>query len=186
MATLESVSIRNAITADIPFLRDLIERSVRGLQTNDYTPAQIEGALGHALDLDTQLIADETYFIAEIDNTIVASGGWSYRDTLCGGDHLPCRELKLLDPTRDAAKIRAIYVAPEWARRGLGTMMLEYCERQALATGFRRLEMGSTLTGVPLYTLRGYREFKRSLVALPNKEDLLVVHMNKTLIEPSI
>jgi ribosomal protein S18 acetylase RimI-like enzyme len=182
MPSLESISIRTATSADIPALHALIEASVRGLQANDYTAAQIEGALGHALGLDSQLIADQTYFVAETyDSVIVASGGWSYRSTLCGGDHLPGRQLTALDPAHDAAKIRAIYVHPQWSRRGLGSMMLAHCEQQAYAAGFRSVEMGSTLTGVPLYTLRGYRECNRSTIALLNSEGLMVVHMNKRL-----
>ncbi|MBW4037880.1 MAG: GNAT family N-acetyltransferase [Acidobacteria bacterium] len=182
MPNLESISIRTATSADIPALHALIEASVRGLQANDYTPAQIEGALGHALGLDSQLIADQTYFVAETHGRIIiACGGWSFRSTLCGGDHLPGRQLTALDPAHDAAKIRAIYVHPHWSRRGLGTMILAHCEQQAYAAGFHTVEMGSTLTGVPLYTLRGYRECNRSTIALPNSEGLIIVHMNKRL-----
>lgn len=155
---------------------------MRGLQAKDYSPAEIEGALGHVLGLDSQLIEDGTYFVAETkEGAIAASGGWSYRKTLCGGDRLPGREMGRLDPVRDAAKIRAIYVHPAWARRGVGSWLLEHCERQAEAAGFRQLEMGSTLTGVPLYTLRGYREVERTALALPNGEKLVVVRMNKSL-----
>lgn len=182
MGAIEEIEIRAATNADVPALNALIEASVRGLQGNDYTPAEIEGALGHALGLDSQLIADGTYFVAEAaDGSVAGSGGWSYRTTLCGSDHLPGREAGRLDPAVDAAKIRAIFVHPSWARRGLGSLILAYCEGQAQEAGYRRLEMGSTLTGVPLYSLRGYRERERIAIALPNGEELAVVRMTKNL-----
>jgi GNAT superfamily N-acetyltransferase len=138
--------IRRATFCDIPALQVLIEQSVRGLQANDYSPEQIEGALGHALGLDTQLIEDGTYFVAELANrsVIVGCGGWSNRGTLFGNDHGPNRQRALLDPDRDAATIRAIFVDPDWARKGLGSLILRHCEERAEAGGFGRLEMGST------------------------------------------
>jgi N-acetylglutamate synthase-like GNAT family acetyltransferase len=182
MGEVDELVIRRASSADVPLLSALIEASVRGLQAADYTNEQLDGALGHALGLDSQLIADGTYFLAETrQGEIVASGGWSYRKTLCGGDHLAGRETGSLDPGRDAAKIRAIYVHPRWARKGLGSKILEHCERQAQAAGFQELEMGSTLTGVPLYETRGYREVERMAIASPNGEHYIVVRMNKCL-----
>ena len=183
MKICPTFSIRPATSLDAPALRHLIELSVRHLQKNDYSPEQIEGALGHALGLDTQLIEDGTYFVAEPEGTalIVACGGWSNRKTLFGSDHGPNRETALLDPATDAAKIRAIFVHPEWARQGLGSLILSHCEAAAAHAGFRRLEMGSTLTGVPLYTLRGYQEVGRVDVPLPNGAVLPVVHMVKYL-----
>jgi GNAT superfamily N-acetyltransferase len=179
-----SIVIRQAKAMDISALRSLIELSVRGLQKGDYTPAQIEGALGHALGLDTQLIEDRTYFVAEAaeqGGLIVACGGWSNRRTLFGSDRGPNRENAFLDPKTDAAKIRAIFVHPQWARNGLGSLILKHCEEAAQRAGFRTLEMGSTLTGVPLYTLRGYVPHERVAVPLPNGETLPVIHMVKVL-----
>jgi GNAT superfamily N-acetyltransferase len=176
--------IRQANSADIDELRRLIELSVRVLQRNDYTPAQIEGALGHALGLDTQLIQDGTYFAAvpaSNPGLIAGCGGWSYRKTLFGSDHGPHREIGLLDPATEPAKIRAIFVHPEWARRGLGTLILKHCEDAAQRSGFSRLEMGSTLTGVPLYTLKGYERRETVGIPLPNGEVLPIVHMVKQL-----
>ena len=166
---VDGVVIRRAEAEDIPALHALIEASVRGLQANDYTQAEIEGALGHALGLDSQLVKDGTYFIAEVAGEMVASGGWSYRATA------------RLDPATDAAKIRAIFVHPAWARKGLGTLMLEHCEGAARAAGFRRLEMGSTLTGVPLYLLRGYVAGERIAIPLPNGESLPILKMTKSV-----
>lgn len=179
-----SIDIRLAQNADIPALHQLIEASVRGLQAGDYTPRQIEGALGGVLGLDTQLIADQTYYVAEsfTDDGVTAlagCGGWSYRKTLFGSDHGPGREAELLDPGVDAAKIRAIFVHPAWARRGIGSAILKHCEDAAEAAGFRRFEMGSTLTGVPLYSLKGYVEVERVAVPLPNGEAVTVVKMRK-------
>jgi GNAT superfamily N-acetyltransferase len=181
-----SFTIRVATPADVPLLHALIEASVRGLQANDYTPAQIEGALGTVLGLDTQLIADETYFVVEAVNAsgekvMAACGGWSKRKTLFGGDHATIREPELLDPRSDAAKIRAFFVHPDWARRGIGTLLLETCENAAKTAGFSRFEMGSTLTGVPLYKLRGYHVIKPIEVPLPNGESLPVVRMAKSV-----
>lgn len=182
MGAIEEIQIRPATVADIPALNALIEASVRGLQGNDYTSAEIEAALGHALGLDSQLIADGTYFVAEsAEGSVVGCGGWSYRTTLCGSDQLPGREPASLSPAIDPAKIRAIYVHPAWARRGLGSLILAQCERRAQEAGFQRLEMGSTLTGVPLYSLCGYREQERISIALPNGESLAVVRMAKNL-----
>jgi GNAT superfamily N-acetyltransferase len=176
--------IRLANQADVPELRILIKRSVRHLQRNDYTLAQIEGALGHALGLDTQLIEDGTYFAAvpmSQPDVIAGCGGWSYRKTLFGSDHGPHREVGLLDPATERAIIRAIFVDPSWARQGLGTLILKHCEDAALRAGFRRLEMGSTLTGVPLYSLKGYESRETVAIPLPNGEVLPIVHMVKDI-----
>jgi GNAT superfamily N-acetyltransferase len=175
------LQLRTATLDDVPALHELIEQSVRRLQANDYTPAQIEGALGHALGLDTQLVQDGTYFIAEMAGAFAGCGGWSYRRTLFGSDGGPDRANALLDPAVDAAKIRAIFVHPDWSRRGIGTAILKHCEDAAVAAGFHRFEMGSTLTGVPLYSLKGYIARERIDIPLPNGEVLPVVKMTKEL-----
>jgi GNAT superfamily N-acetyltransferase len=157
---------------------------VRGLQAGDYSPAQLEQALRTVYGVDTQLIADGTYFAAEETGpagatVLVGCGGWSRRKTLYGGDQFAGREDSLLDPKTDAAKIRAFFVHPEWARRGIGGMILEACERAATAAGFTRLEMGATLTGVPFYRAKGYTELDRSEVPLGNGLTLPIVRMGK-------
>ena len=181
--------LRPAVEEDLPALHTLIAASVRGLQAADYTPAQIDGALGTVLGVDTQLIRDQTYFVAEPqENAIGGSpvlagcGGWSRRKTLFGADRGPGREPDLLDPAQDAARIRAIFVHPRFARMGLGSMILAHVEAEAVAAGFRRFEMGSTLTGVPLYLLKGYVEGERIAVPLGNGESLPVVRMTKTFL----
>ena len=178
-------TLRLATDADIPTLHALIEASVRGLQAGDYTPEQMEGALGTVLGLDTQLIQDRTYFVAEAADgqgsvRIAGCGGWSKRKTLFGADRGPGREPEMLDPATDAAKVRAIFVHPEFARQGLGSRILATVEEAARAAGFRRYEMGSTLTGVPLYRLKGYVEIERIGVPLANGETLPVVKMVKS------
>jgi GNAT superfamily N-acetyltransferase len=177
----ETFALRLATEEDIPALHTLIEASVRGLQINDYTQAQMNGALGTVLGLDTQLIQDRTYFVAEAGGKLAGCGGWSRRKTLFGADRGPGREPELLNPATDAAKVRAIFVHPEFARRGLGTLILKRVEDEAAAEGFTRYEMGSTLTGVALYRLKGYTEVERIAVPLANGEALPVVKMVKAL-----
>src|SRR5580692_9730253 len=176
-----SLTLRQAVPADIPVLRVLIDASVRGLQAVDYTPAQIEGALQSVYGVDSQLIADGTYFVVEAESVIVGCGGWSKHKTLFGGDHWAGREDSLLDPHRDAAKIRAFFVHPDWVRRGIGSMILDACEKAAAAAGFTRFEMGATLTGVALYRAKGYVALQNLEVPLKNGESLAVVRMEKRL-----
>jgi len=183
-----TIRIRQAVSADVPVLRALIDASVRGLQTQDYTPSQIESALATVYGVDTQLIADGTYFVAEAESNgdaavplIVGCGGWSKRKTLYGGDQWTGREAARLDPQHDAAKIRAFFIHPSWARRGIGTMILEACEDAAVASGFDRFEMGATLTGVLLYQARGYVALENLEVPLPNGESLPIVRMEKRI-----
>jgi GNAT superfamily N-acetyltransferase len=190
----EKIQLRLAVPEDIPVLRQVIEASVRRLQTQDYTPAQIEGALKTVFGVDSQLIADGTYIVAEADTVqagrsgqksvagacmIVGCGGWSKRKTLYGGDHWTDREDELLDPLRDAAKIRAFFIHPDWARRGIGTLILQACEDAARSAGFTRFEMGATLTGAKLFGVKGYRPVKPISIPLLNGESLPVIHMEK-------
>jgi N-acetylglutamate synthase-like GNAT family acetyltransferase len=179
------LTVRQAVLADIPALQNLIRASVLGLQAGDYTVEQREQALELVFGVDTQLIEDGTYFVAEAsveDNQVVAGcGGWSKRKTLYGSDHCAGREDAVLDPDRDAAKIRAFFVHPGWARRGVGSRILEVCEAAAVAAGFRRLEMGATLTGVPLYRARGYIEAEQHEVPLRPGVSLPIVRMVKQL-----
>jgi GNAT superfamily N-acetyltransferase len=178
-----NLTLRQAVAADISVLTALIDASVRGLQAADYTPAQIEGALQTVYGVDSQLIADGTYYVVETraGPVIVGCGGWSKRKTLFGGDCWTGREDSLLNPLHDAAKIRAFFVHPDWVRRGIGSMILEACERAAAAAGFTRFEMGATLTGVPLYRARGYVALENLEVPLKNGESLAVIRMEKPL-----
>jgi len=189
-----NIHLRLALPEDVPVLRELIDTSVRGLQTQDYTPAQIEGALKTVFGVDSQLIADGTYIVAQAKRTaieragaknapsewiIVGCGGWSKRKTLYGSDHWTGREDALLDPLRDAAKIRAFFIHPDWARRGVGSMILQACENAASSAGFTRYEMGATLTGAKLFGAKGYVAVKPISIPLLNGESLPVIHMEK-------
>jgi ribosomal protein S18 acetylase RimI-like enzyme len=187
------IHLRLAVPEDVPILRKLIEASVRGLQTQDYTPAQIEGALKTVFGVDSQLITDGTYIVAETEPSaaqrtevmnsqsglIIGCGGWSKRKTLYGSDHWTGREDALLDPLRDAAKIRAFFIHPDWARRGVASMILEACEDAARSAGFTRYEMGATLTGAKLFGAKGYVAVKPISIPLVNGESLPVIHMEK-------
>jgi GNAT superfamily N-acetyltransferase len=174
--------LRLATDADVASLSALIVRSVRELQAGDYTHLQIAGALQTVFGVDSQIIADQTYFAVEAPGAeLVACGGWSKRKTLFGGDRWKGREDALLDPRLDAAKIRAFFVHPAWTRRGIGSLILDACERAALAAGFTRFEMGATLTGVPLYLAKGYSIIERISVPLNNGEHLPIVRMGKAI-----
>jgi GNAT superfamily N-acetyltransferase len=148
--------IRAADTADIPAIEALIARSAHGLSRGDYSSAVVDGALRGAFGVDTQLLRDRTYFVVEADGGLAACGGWSFRRTLFGGDARVDRDPEELDPRRDAAKIRAFFVDPAHARRGIGTALLERCESAARARGFTRFELMATLPGERLYAARGY------------------------------
>ncbi len=175
---------RLAMACDLEGIRGLIDASVRGLGPQAYSPSQIEQALGTWLGLDTQLITDQTYFVvepADEPGTLVACGGWSRRKTPFGADARPGRDDTLLDPRLDAAKIRAFFVHPGWARQGIGSRLLTLCEEAARAEGFARCEMGATLTGIPLYRHHGYVEGERQELPLANGETLAIVKMEKSL-----
>lgn len=190
MDTQTEPKLRVATTNDLGAIRNLIAASVHGLQ-HEYSEGQREQALASVFTPDTQLIADGTYFVIEPaepsvlevpDGPLAACGGWSWRRTLYGGDHHHAsRDAARLDPATDAAKIRAFFVHPQWARRGLGTRLLAACEQAAMDAGFRRAEMGATLSGVPLYERHGYRRVANILVDLRGGERLPVVRMEKAL-----
>jgi GNAT superfamily N-acetyltransferase len=173
--------LRGARWEDVAGIRGLIAASVQALQAEDYSAAQREGALATVFTVDSQLIADGTYFVAFSEGGELAGcGGWSYRKTLYGGDHqVEAIAPERLDPSVDAAKIRAIFVHPKFARMGLGSLILEAAEGAAVAAGFQRFEMGSTLTGVMLYGLKGYREVGRIKVPVGGGETIMVVRMVK-------
>lgn len=198
MSSLE-IRIRKAVAGEIPLLRELIEASVRRLQEEDYTPAQMEGALESVFGVDSQLIADGTYLVAEariVDEesdvakagerkisgsvwVLAGCGGWSKRKTLYGSDRWSGREDTLLDPKRDAAKIRAFFIHPAWARLGIGSKILEACEAGAREAGFTSFEMGATLTGAKLFGTKGYVAVERIEVPLKNGLTLPVIRMAK-------
>jgi GNAT superfamily N-acetyltransferase len=164
---------------DVPALEILIALSVRKLQIGYYSPEQIEAALGNVFGVDRQLIEDGTYFVVEHEDELIAAGGWSKRGSLFGSDHgrsVPDAEL---DPRTDAARIRAFFVHPNWARRGLGRALLDSCEQAIRAAGFRTIDLVATLAGEPLYAKSGYAVVQRYEVPIPRALNLPVVRMTK-------
>ena len=146
---------RLATRADLEALRALMDASIGELQKGFLDAKQIAASRA-IMGLDTQLIDDATYYVAESGNQIAGCGGWSRRNTLYGGDQTPGRDAALLDPSTDAARIRAMYTHPSHVRRGVGRLLLKVCEDAAQLQGFRRVELMATLSGVPLYHACGY------------------------------
>ena len=175
--------LRPATAADSAQIGKLIGRSIRALGAADYSPEQIEGALEGAFGLDSQLIADGTYFVVESAGRLLGCGGWSYRRTLFGGDARSGRDAATLDPKADAARVRAFFVDPAAARQGIGTALLERCETEARRHGFRRVEMMATLPGARLYRARGYVPGPRVHHPLPSGVSIEFVPMSKDLTE---
>ena len=182
------IRIRQAVTEDIPVLRGLIDASVRRLQTRDYTPSQIESALATVYGVDTQLIADGTYLVAEAEtgadaaSLIVGCGGWSKRKTLYGGDQYRSRDASYLDPESEPAKIRAFFIHPDHARKGIARAILNECEKEARAEGFRALELMATLPGIEFYKSVGFKETGNFDLELTERVKLELVPMRKELL----
>jgi len=180
-------ALRLAAPGDAAALEDLIALSTRVLQAPYYSREQIEGALGSVFAVDRQLIADGTYFVAQSGTTLAGCGGWSRRKTLFGGDAgRDAADDTLLDPSRDAARIRAFFVHPECARRGIGAAILDACERAAAKTGFTELELVATLAGVPLYARGGFRATESFDITLANGLPMPVVRMRKSIAQTAV
>ena len=175
------ISIRMATMEDIPALQGLIPESARGLSQGYYTSQQIESAIKYIFGVDTQLIADKTYYIAEAEGQVVGCGGWSKRKTLYGGDQMKAEQDPLLNPKEDAGRIRAFFIHPNWARKGIGRHIIEACEEAAKADGFTRMELGATLPGEPLYAALGYEVTDRFDIAMGDGTTLPCAHMKKQL-----
>ncbi len=177
-----TLRIRLAQTSDIPRLEELIPLSARRLQAAYYSSEQIEGALGTVFGVDSQLILDGTYFVAEEGGQIVGCGGWSKRNTLFGSDGGKANsEDVLLNPARDPARIRAFFVHPDWSRRGIGSRIIQACEDAAIQARFSTIELVATLAGEPLYAAFAYKAIERFEISLPNGMLLPVVRMAKNL-----
>jgi GNAT superfamily N-acetyltransferase len=176
-----SLTTRLATFEDIDELQQLIALSARGLSNGYYSDAQTEGAIRYVFGVDSQLIQDGTYYVVESKECLVACGGWSMRSTLFGGDQHKEEVDPLLNPATDAARIRAFFVHPDWARHGIGRTLINLCEKAAQHYGFTKMEIGSTLPGVPLYEAMGYHQSKKINVPLPDGEHFMVVNMKKDL-----
>ncbi|MDX6199088.1 MAG: hypothetical protein QOJ79_2239 [Actinomycetota bacterium] len=150
-----SLTIRHATESDVPALVPLMEAAIEELQRGYLDDAQIQSSKT-IMGIDRQLIDDGTYYVVEIDGVIAGCGGWSRRATLYGGDHSGGRDAALLDPTADAARIRAMYTHPALVRRGVGRLVIETCEAAAASEGFATLELMATLAGRQLYEAAGF------------------------------
>jgi GNAT superfamily N-acetyltransferase len=165
--------LRVALPGDVPALAALIDASVRGLGPPHYSAAQVEAGLAHIFGVDTQLVADGTYFVIDAIDDVggpappAACGGWSARRTLFGGDQHKRGIDDRLDPAREPARIRAFFVHPAHARRGLGRQLFEACERAAVAAGFTAFELMATPPGVPLYEALGFMGLEHVAVPTP-------------------
>lgn len=179
-----SYTIRKAKLDDRAEIEKLIAESVRGLSRADYDEQQIELSIRSVFGVDVDLIADETYFVAEDDKkNLVGCGGWSKRKTLYGASsYAHSRESGWLDPKLDAAKIRAFFIHPEWARKGIGRAILETCEAEAKSSGFKVAEMMSTLPGVRLYSACGYAGDERVAVPIGGGNEIICIKMRKNLV----
>lgn len=181
MSGLESFRIRPARADETGQLEALIAASARNLSREDYSDAEIETAITHVFGVDSELVTDQTYYAVTHGDEIVACGGWSRRRTLFGGDRFGGRESGFLDPATEAAKIRAFFVHPAWARRGIGRMLLGHCEMGARAHGFTRAEMMATLPGIRLYRACGYEGSETVVYAAPDGATVRFMPMTRTL-----
>jgi len=175
---------RLATEGDVPAIAALIPISVRALQAPYYSPAQMDAAIGSVFGVDRQLIRDGTYFVVEHEGRVIGSGGWSRRAPLFGGDHGRGSGDPEVDPRTEPARIRAFYVHPAWARRGVGRCIMAACERAMAEAGFRDVVIVSTLAGEPLYASLGYGVSGRCAVEVGGGLSLPVVRMGKALSGP--
>ena len=171
---------RPALRTDIPALRTLMNAAIGELQ-KPFLPPEAVAASFAIMGLDTQLIDDGTYFIVESGGGLAGCGGWSRRATLFGGDHSAGRDAALLDPARDAARVRAMYTHPDFARRGIGRLVLSLCEAAAAREGFRSVELAATLAGAPLYRACGYRDIEAFESDTPSGVRVPLIRMGKAL-----
>ena len=176
--------LRTARPDDVPALEALIADSARGLSGGHYTPAQIESLLQYVFGVDTQLIADGTYYVCEDAGRLAAAGGWSRRRTLYGGDRMNGEEDPLLDPGSEPARIRAFFVHPDFARRGLGRQLLERCLSDTRAAGFRELTLVASLPGEPLYRALGFEVTRRFLLEMPDGAAVEASEMARPAAQP--
>jgi GNAT superfamily N-acetyltransferase len=175
------ILLRQATRADIGTLQELIARSVRVLSVGYYSHDQIERSIVAVFGVDTQLVDDGTYFVAQIGHDIAGCGGWSRRSTLYGGDQAKSVDDAEIDPRRSPARIRAFFVDPAHARKGVGRTLLGECESAARAAGFGSAEMVATLPGVPLYAAFGYVAVEPVIVDLGDGQSLPCVRMARNL-----
>jgi GNAT superfamily N-acetyltransferase len=175
-----SLKLRLAVPEDLPALRDLMSAAIGELLNPFLSPQEVAASF-EIMGLDSQLVADGTYFLVEEEGALAGCGGWSRRATLFGGDHSAGRDAALLDPARDAARVRAMYTHPDHVRKGVGRLILDACESAAAGEGFARCEMAATLAGEPLYQACGYREIERFSAPTSGGIEVPLVRMGKAL-----
>lgn len=181
LAILMDYVLRKANLDDREAIEELIAESARGLSRQEYSERQIEAAIASVFGVDTNLILDETYFVADSSGVLLGCGGWSRRKTLFGGDQYASRDSGELDPKSEAAKIRAFFVHPAHARKGVGRAILLACEGEARAFGFVSVELMATLPGIPFYKTCGYRGDEVVEIELLDGVRLELVPMRKDL-----
>ena len=174
--------LRIANFRDIDRLNAMIRRSATELSRGFYTPEQAAALTEYVFGVDTVLIEDQTYYLVEAGQEVAACGGWSKRNTLYGGDQAKSSEDPLLDPATHAARIRAFFVSPDFARRGLGMRLIEACQKAALDAGYSRMELGATMPGVPLYQAAGFEIVEEFEITLPNGIKAPLARMSKRLV----
>lgn len=179
-------ALRSATPSDLDAIQSLIAASVRGLSAGYYSPEQVDSALRHMFGADSQLITDGTYYVIEADGEgLAAAGGWSARRTLFGGDQMKEDEDPRLDPAADPARIRAFFVHPAWARRGLARRLFAHCQEAAWSAGFRRFELLATLPGEPLYAALGFQVSERVVVQLADGVGIPCARMARAIDPPA-
>lgn len=181
MSAAAGTIVRAATAADIPAMEALIKRSGIELSAGFYTGEQARAVTQHVFGVDTQLVRDQTYFLIEQDGRLVACGGWSKRSTLFGADHTKQGVDALLDPATEPARIRAFFVDPSAARRGLGRLLLQHCTDAAAEAGFKTLELAATMPGVPLYLACGFAEVETFEITLPERVQVPLTRMRKSI-----
>jgi GNAT superfamily N-acetyltransferase len=175
---------RLARAGDAPAISALMRASVLELFPAFYDEQQTASAAIHIAHLDMTLVEDATYYVHEVGDEIVACGGWSRRYKLYTGSGDAEQDRRLLDPRRESARVRAMFVRSDWTRRGLGMAILESCTRAARAEGFTSMSLGATLPGVPLYRAFGFREVEEFLVTMPDGVSVAAIAMERTLLPP--
>ena len=177
---MDSFSHRLAVADDMPALTVLMNRAIAGLLPEFLSPAEVEASFA-VMGLDTQLIADSTYFVVQSGDSIAGCGGWSRRATLFGGNHTKGRDARLLDPATEAARVRAMYTSPDFTRRGIGRLVLDLCEDAARREGFKTVELGATMGGKPLYEACGYKPIELLMVPTPGGVEVPILRMGKPI-----
>jgi GNAT superfamily N-acetyltransferase len=173
--------LRLARSDDIPAIDDLMKRATREIFPRFYTDEQTQASVTFISAVDPMLVGDGTYYVVEVSGEIVGCGGWSRRDKLFTGAGESLHDARLLDPATEPARVRAMFVRPDWTRRGLGTMILEASEAAAKAEGFRSLALMSTMPGLPLYEKYGFRVDEPAEVTMPNGVKIAGASMSKRM-----